>query len=90
MANMPVHAEPALISSGPLLGWYDRLYADLPYTVPASSLAPGLPERDVPPRVLRRFVLSEHTSYALRDQAWAGMITLARQGDTATAYTLIA
>jgi hypothetical protein len=89
MMTMPGHGEPALLSEGPFLDWYDDLYPNLPYTVPASILAPGLPATDIAPRVLRRHVLSKETSYAERDRAWHGIVALARQPDTAVAYTLI-
>jgi len=72
-----------------MLAWFPHVFLALPWIIPASEFAPGLPHRDMPPRRLERFVVTEAT-YAERDQIWAGIVTQTRQGPTRTAYQLLA
>jgi hypothetical protein len=82
-------SDGAATKHGPLFDWFPDRFALLPWTIPASSLAPGLPPRDMAPRQLERFLL-EDADYPQRDQIWAAVITRARQIDTAESYQILA
>ena len=86
---MAALAEPVFVPAGPMLDWFGEVFLALPWIIPASEFAPGIPHRDMPPRVLERFVIAQ-ASYAERDQVWAGIITRARQPPARTAYQLLA
>lgn len=74
---------------GPLFDWFVDRFELLPWTIPAGSLAPYLPPRDMAPRALERFVL-EDADYSERDQIWAAVITRAREPDLAEPYLILA
>ena len=74
---------------GPLFDWFPDRFAFLPWTIPAGSLAAGLPHRDMAPRQLERFLLEE-ADYPQRDRIWAAVITGTRQPGTAEPYRILA
>jgi hypothetical protein len=74
---------------GPLFDWFENRFAMLNWTIPAGHLGPGLPPRDMRPRMLLRFLL-EDADYPQRDQIWAAVITGARRPATAEPYRLLA
>ncbi|SDT67036.1 hypothetical protein SAMN04489716_5419 [Actinoplanes derwentensis] len=74
---------------GPLFDWFEDRFSMLNWTIPADRLGPGLPPRDMRPRMLLRFLL-EDADYPQRDQIWAAVITGARRPATAEPYRLLA
>lgn len=74
---------------GPLFDWFEARFAMLNWTIPADRLGPGLPPRDMRPRMLLRFLL-EDADYPQRDKIWAAVITGARRPATAEPYRLLA
>jgi hypothetical protein len=78
--------DPVLVEAGPLLDWFPGRFLTLPWVVPAGQFAPGVPHRDMPPRVLERFVLRVAT-YEQRDAIWAGIVVNARN---TTVYRTVA
>jgi hypothetical protein len=74
---------------GPLFDWFEDRFAMLNWTIPADRLGPGLPPRDMRPRMLLRFLL-EDADYPQRDRIWAAVITGTRRPATAEPYRLLA
>jgi hypothetical protein len=74
---------------GPLFDWFEDRLAMLNWIIPADHLGPGLPARDMRPRMLLRFLL-EDADYPQRDRIWAAVITGARRPATAEPYRLLA
>ncbi|GAA0446891.1 hypothetical protein Aca07nite_57450 [Actinoplanes capillaceus] len=74
---------------GPLFDWFEDRFAMLNWTIPADHLGPGLPPKDMRPRMLLRFLL-EDADYPQRDKIWAAVITGTRRPATAESYRLLA
>ncbi|MEV6631606.1 hypothetical protein AB0M54_12725 [Actinoplanes sp. NPDC051470] len=72
-----------------MFDWFLDRFALLDWTIPAGHLSPGLPPRDMRPRMLQRFLL-EDADYQQRDQIWAAVITGARRPATAEPYRILA
>jgi hypothetical protein len=83
--------DPGLASAGPLLDQLGRVFTRLEWTLPAGSLALGVPPRAMHPEVLRGWLLAETTDYQQRDAAWAAVVAIARgPGPDAASFRLLA
>lgn len=83
--TLPGNRDGSDARHGPLFDWFEMLN----WTIPAGHLGPGLPPKDMRPRMLLRFLL-EDADYPQRDQIWAAVITGARRPATAEPYRLLA